>query len=231
MNAHDPNVQTVELVVAALGPLTRQLVLVGGCSVGLLISDRARPPVRQTIDVDLIAEVASTMAYYRLCGKLTESGFSPSHEAEHMCRWVKQGLMIDVMPSDESILGHSANRWYPYAIQSARPITLPSGAEILLISAPLFLATKLEAFHDRGKEDYGHHDMEDIINLVDGRPELIDEVAKEAQEVREYLRAEFDDLLADESFTNSIPLHLRPDIASQARTMIILRRLQKLAGL
>jgi hypothetical protein len=94
------------------------------------------------------------------------------------------------------------------------------------------LATKLEAFHNRGDRDYaGSHDLEDIINVVDGRPELVDEVDQAPINVRGYLREEFDELLANQKFVDAIPMHLRSDSASQARLSIILKRLQQLAGL
>ena len=54
----DPNLSKIELIAAALGPLCGQLVFVGGCSVGLLITDAA-PPVRVTFDVDLVARVSA----------------------------------------------------------------------------------------------------------------------------------------------------------------------------
>ncbi|MHB1199644.1 MAG: hypothetical protein ACYCZ6_08805 [Polaromonas sp.] len=73
--------------------------------------------------------------------------------------------------------------------------------------------------------------MEDIINVVDGRPEIINEVTSTSDEIRAYLRHEFDELLADESFTDDIPLHFRPDAASQARVPIVIDRLRQLAGL
>ncbi len=66
----DPNVATVELVVAAPGRLVDELVLVGGCAVGLLITDRARPPVRHSLDVDLLTEVTATARYYAFCERL-----------------------------------------------------------------------------------------------------------------------------------------------------------------
>lgn len=231
MNTSDPNILSVELVATALGDLKEELVLVGGCSVGLLITDQARPPVRQTIDVDLVAEVVSKTEYYALCEKLRTCGFKESADADHFCRWHRGSLILDVMPSEESVLGHSTNRWYPQAVQNADRLTLDSGQEIFVISSPLFLATKLEAFYGRANGDYGHHDMEDIINVVDGRPEIIDEVAAASNEVREYLRHEFDELLADTSFTDDIPQHFRPDPTSQARVPIVIDRLRKLAGL
>jgi hypothetical protein len=51
----DPNLSKIELIAAALGPLRDQLVFVGGCAVGLLITDTAAAPVRVTFDVDLVA--------------------------------------------------------------------------------------------------------------------------------------------------------------------------------
>lgn len=52
----DPNLSKVELIAAALGPLCDQLVFVGGCAVGLLITDAAAAPVRVTYDVILWRE-------------------------------------------------------------------------------------------------------------------------------------------------------------------------------
>jgi hypothetical protein len=52
---HDPNLERVELVATALGPLRDELVFVGGCAVGLLMSDPGATPIRATIDVDLVA--------------------------------------------------------------------------------------------------------------------------------------------------------------------------------
>ena len=45
---NDPNLAQVELIAAALGSLRERLVLVGGCAVGLLFTDRAAAPARVT---------------------------------------------------------------------------------------------------------------------------------------------------------------------------------------
>jgi predicted nucleotidyltransferase len=232
LNPQDPNLGTLEIVANALGALCDELVLVGGCSVGLLISDPASAPVRETIDVDLVAEVTNINEYYVLGEKLRARGFSQSADQDHLCRWVNGALKIDVMPSNEEVLGHSTNRWYSEAIVTARKITLSNGIALRVISPPLFLATKLEAYYDRGNGDYGaSHDLEDIINVVDGRPELNDEVQAATEKIREYLRGEFNELLADASFVDAIPMHLRGDATSQARAPLILERLRRLAGL
>ena len=232
MTPHERNLSALEIVAAALGELRSELVLVGGCSVGLLISDYASPPVRETLDVDMVAEVTTISEYYGLCDRLNVCGFRAGPEQDHMCRWVKDGIKLDVMPSSDQVLGHSTNRWYADAISTAIQVTLASGLEVRVITAPLFLATKLEAFYDRGRGDYASsHDLEDIINVIDGRPELIDEVNEGPESVRSYLREEFDALLADEAFVDAIPMQVRGDAVSQARVPLIVERLRRLAGL
>jgi hypothetical protein len=137
--ASDPNREMVELVARALGSLCQELVFVGGCATGLLLTDPARPPARATTDVDLIADVLTVTDYYQLQGKLKAQGFREVPEVS--CRWRFGDLKVDVMPTKEKFLGFS-NRWYPLAVERARAVTLPSGATILVVSPPLFLATK-----------------------------------------------------------------------------------------
>lgn len=231
MTPQNPNIAVLETVVAALGDLRNELVLVGGCSVGLLITDPASPPVRETIDVDLVAEVTTLIEYYALRERLIQCGFRESSQSVHLCRWVRGALMLDVMPSTE-VLGHSVNRWYQQTVRTANYLNLPNGLKIKIISPPLFIATKLEAFYERGNGDYmSSHDIEDIINVFDGRPELSDEVVVAPDDVRSYLRNEFDELLADENFVDAVPIHLRGDAVSQARFPIILERMRRVAGL
>lgn len=66
MTALDPNLERVEIVAAVLGPLREQLVFVGGCAAGLLISDPAATPIRATFDVDLVVHVTVLTEYHRV---------------------------------------------------------------------------------------------------------------------------------------------------------------------
>lgn len=228
MNPADPNLQALEIAAQELATLLPEFVLVGGCTVGLLISDLARPPVRATIDVDLLTEVAPTASYYRLCERLRALGFRESMEI--ICRWHKGNLVIDVMPTDEKVLGFT-NRWYDLAVRTATTARLPSGLEIRHVTAPLFIATKLESFRDRGGGDYLHHDVEDILNVVDGRAELADEVLAAPPDVRAFIEEELDELLANRAFVDQIPLHLHPEQVEQARAPLVVERLRRIAGL
>lgn len=52
----------------------------------------------------------------------------------------------------------------------------------------LFLGTKMEALYDRGENDYGmSHDLEDFIAVVEGREQLLEELAGAPADLRKYL--------------------------------------------
>lgn len=136
---------------------------------------------------------------------------------------------LDVMPTDEAILGFS-NVWYKKAISEANQITLNNDIVIRLISPPYFLATKLEAFKGRGKEDYfASHDLEDIISIIDGRPELIDEVKACDEKIKLFLAEEFSVLLNSQRFREALPGHLYNSPAGSEK--IVIERLHEISNL
>ena len=206
MIAGDPNVQSVELVAAALGELRDELVLVGGCAASLLIDAPTAPPPRVTYDVDLIAVVAALRNYHALEERFARHGFQRDiSPAAPICRWRLGGIEVDLMPTDESVLGFS-NRWYAEAAATATRLTLPSSTVINLIAAPAFLATKFEAFLTRGKVDpLQSHDFEDIINVLEGRQSIVEEVGAGGAPLRAYLAQQFAAILDGPDFGNVLP--------------------------
>jgi predicted nucleotidyltransferase len=135
------------------------------------------------------------------------------------------------MPTDPGVLGFS-NRWYPHAVASAQRMQLPSGTGIRLIGAPAFIATKFEAFADRGQNDLlGSHDAEDIINLVDGRPELVAEVRASPEDLRRHLAERCAAWLAQPDFEDRLIGMIVPDESLADRLQTILQRLNQLARL
>ena len=53
----------------------------------------------------------------------------------------------------DRIYGFS-NRWYEEAFEARERRTLPGGREINVFPLPYFIATKIEAYRDRGKGDF-----------------------------------------------------------------------------
>lgn len=135
------------------------------------------------------------------------------------------------MPCEGKVLGFS-NRWYKYALGSAAEVGLPDGTAVRIVSAPAFVATKLDAFCDRGGGDFlMSHDIEDIIAVVDGRPELCDEIASADSTVRQFISSSITNFLRDPNFEESVKMSLLPDEVSQARANLLLERMRLIAAL
>ena len=218
-------------VCREIAPMLDRLVLVGGCATELLITDTTVNPVRPTQDVDMIVEVLSLGDYYQLEGQLRSFGFSQTEDDQGViCRWTKSALRLDLMPTDEKILGFS-NRWYPLAATTAQQILIDELA-LNLITAPLFIATKLEAFYQRGNADFlSSHDLEDLISVIDGHENIVEEVNSCPKEARTFLVDEFKKLIADSNFEDALQAHLPPDSASQARFPLLRNKLESITQL
>lgn len=65
--------------------------------------------------------------------------------------------------------------------------------------------------------------------MIDGRPELLEEVRATSDDLRDYLAREFDSLLRDSRFIDALPGHLPPDTASQSRIPMLMNRIEDLA--
>ena len=181
--------------------------------------------------MDAIAEISSYAEYTVFGERLRALGFSEdTSEDAPLCRWVHSGTILDVMPLDETILGFS-NRWYRAAMEASATHQLLRDLEIRAVTAPYFLATKIEAFKGRGRGDFlASHDLEDLIFVIDGRSTIVEEVQTETSLLREYLRTEIAGLLAAPGFIDALPGYLLPDAASQARIGTVLRRLRAVAS-
>lgn len=217
-------------VARALGDLCERVVFVGGATVDLFITDRAAGAARFTEDVDVIVRAASRLEFHELERLLSSRGFKPDmREGAPICRWVQAELTLDLMPTDGSILGFT-NLWYESGIDEARAVELDDGLRLRILTGPHFLATKLEAFAGRGRDDYlASADIEDIVRVIDGRPEIVAEVAACTPALRSYLRDKFRALLANEAFLEALPGHLEGDVVSQARAEIVLARIREAA--
>jgi len=184
--------------------------------------------VRPTEDVDAIVEVASLAGYHALHPLLAERGFRQTMEDNTPpFRWFWKRLQLDLVPVDEHVLGF-ANRWYRPGFAAAVATELAPGLALRHLDAPHFLATKFEAFNDRGGRDvYLSHDLEDIITVIDGRAELADELAQTEEAVRAHVIAQTSGLLAHPELPNALP----GIVAQPIRASIVLERLQRIASL
>lgn len=198
----------LERAAQELAPFIDEVAFVGGATIALWITDQAAPSPRVTKDVDLVVEVASRAGWYRFEERLRAHGLRNDASSRVICRWRAGGpgdeLLIDLMPSEASILGFE-NQWQRPALDHVETLSLPSGQRIRAISPPYLLATKLEAWSGRGGGDHlRSHDLEDVIRLVDGRAEVVEEVGDSSDDLRSYLSREIATLLGQPRFLDAI---------------------------
>jgi predicted nucleotidyltransferase len=183
--------------------------------------------VRLTNDVDLIVDLAGYGEWIELEKQLFGKGFTISPQDEVICRMRLGELIVDFMPDDERILGFS-NRWYAQGIETAVSHPLTGELEIKHLTAPLFIATKLEAYRGRGGDDpLGSHDLEDVVIVVDGREELLAEVQGADEDVRNFIASELRAFKEHADFDNFLEGNIR---GPAGRVDIVRDRIDALAN-
>lgn len=227
---NSPNREALGRVATLLGPITNELVFVGGRVAELLVSEASGTRVRPTGDSDAVCETATRTDYYRLGERLRVAGFREDQTpGAPICRWRHGDDLLDVMPANGDLLGFR-NAWYPHAVRLAREIEVVTGVVVRIAPAPVFLATKWDAFRDRGESDwYGSHDLEDIITVAAGRPELLRELRVTDRDVRQYVAAQTRMLLesarAEDVVAGALPdARLIPDLVPR-----VLARLEEIS--
>lgn len=98
----------------------------------------------------------------------------------------------------------------PTDFATTRPVPSSAGGGLgaratSWIPPPYLIATKLEAWSGRGGGDHPRsHDLEDIITLIDGRVEVVEEVNDAASDLRSFLSHEIATLLDQPRFKDTI---------------------------
>jgi predicted nucleotidyltransferase len=163
------NITRIKAVNNALGALKEKVVFVGGATVSLY-ADRRFFEARVTDDVDVIVEIINYQGRAELEEKLRALGFAHDLESAVVCRYKIQGIVVDIMPTDDPSIGFQT-KWYPEGFQKAIDY------RVKILAAPYFIATKLEAFRDRGHGDgRTSHDFEDIIFVLENRNSIWEEM-------------------------------------------------------
>lgn len=216
-------------VAKRLDSLCEEVVFLGGSIICLLVDSPLVFSFRPTVDFDVTAEIHTIGEFYHIQERLRQRGFIESVDSENgvICRYRNGSYLIDVVPTT-AILGFT-NRWYADAFRHSE-VTKIDDVTLRVISPVYFLATKIEAFKNRGNCDFlGSHDLEDFIAVCDGRSNIVELVIQAADDVKRYLREELSTLLKTEGFVDCLPGHLPPDSGSQARIGILENRLRAMS--
>jgi predicted nucleotidyltransferase len=227
MPTHQDYKAMISTVARAMGQeLCNEVAFVGGCTTGLLLTDTyTAQQVRYTEDVDLIVHVVGKPGWYNLQEKLRSKGFRENAQSDGpFCAMHLNGLRVDFMPDDENVLGYT-NRWYGDAYLHAKDYPLDDELTVKLVSPEYFVATKLEAYLGRGKDDpLTSRDIEDVLILFDGRPELTNELLDATHDIRRFIGEQLSTLRANSGFDHAVQAAANGDAAREA---VIFERLER----
>ncbi|WP_417608725.1 nucleotidyl transferase AbiEii/AbiGii toxin family protein [Owenweeksia hongkongensis] len=214
------NIGAIRKVASALGALNEEVVYVGGAVVSLYINDSAADDVRPTKDIDITLEIASLSELEKLREDLAKKGFNQSSEDDVICRFRYEDLKVDVMSTKE-IGWAPANPWFAPGFKHLEYISFDNQT-IRVLSLPYFLATKFTAFASRGgKDPRTSHDFEDIVYILDNRTDLIEITLQAPNEVLEFLKGAFAEILSNQTMQEAILGNLYYETQSERFEMIM----------
>lgn len=222
MNNLHPNIINLELAAKQLKQIKQELVYVGGATAILYVDDLESANPRATIDVDCVVEVSSLGAFHNLEEELRQIGFkNDTSDNAPICRWKKGSLIIDLMPTDEKILGFS-NPWYKEGFKNSEKVKLPSAQEIKIFSFPYFVASKLEALINRGFKDLlTSQDLEDVLFVIEGRQTFFEELKTTNKSLQNATKKIFSQLIRHADFDMAVRGNFPRDINLDRQNLLI----------
>lgn len=213
------NLKVVEKVALNLGELNEEVIYVGGAIVSLYVTDQGAEQPRPTKDIDISVQVSTYAEMDVLREKLAMKKIYPASSEKVMYRYSFEDILIDFIPFEETPLGPT-NRWLKPGFEKAHPILI-GRTEIKILPVSLFLATKWEAYKNRGSDPRTSHDFEDIIYVIDNNLDVVQDVKNAEKSVQQFLKSMSEEILNHSSRNEIIECHINPFVAQERRVMIV----------
>lgn len=215
------NLALVAQVAKGLKELNEKMVFIGGAVISLYTDDPAAEEIRPTTDIDMTINLANYTEWTQMQERLSVLEFYPDPQGQSICSYKFKEIAIDIMPAEDSGIGVS-NIWYKPGFKYLQQIPLEDGMMINTLPSPYFLATKLEAFKDRGQNDfYGSHDYEDIIYLIDNRTTIVEEILSSEDDLKQYIKQELTAIKNHPQANEILAMHIHPLIREERLQMLM----------
>lgn len=213
------NLKIVEKVASTLEELNDEVIYVGGAVVSLYVTDAGAEQPRPTKDIDISVQISTYSQMDQLRKKLATKKIYPAPTETIMYRYSYEDILIDFIPYEQTALGPT-NRWLKPGFKKAYPIKI-GDTEIRILPVSLFLATKWEAFKNRGGDPRMSHDFEDIIYIIDNNLDLLDDVTKASKDVQNFLKRMSEEILSHSSRDEIIECHFNPSTTVERKNVVI----------
>lgn len=207
MTSMPKSIELIRIVAKALGPLKDKSVFVGGATLAFYLPSKYWPQVRVTEDVDLVLEIISRKQNRVVEEQLRALDFTHDmSEGAPLCRWKFKNIKVDIMSPTSEVFGFT-NRWYEEGVHKSKNLK-PPYPEVRIFTVAYFMATKIEAFNNRGKEDYlASPDLEDIIAILESHSvdNFIKSIEDSSEEVKVFIKKHLESFIQNNKFLDALP--------------------------
>jgi hypothetical protein len=212
------NIGVVADVAKALKELKSQMIFVGGAVISLYTDDIAADEIRPTGDIDMTVKVMTYSNWVSFNERLAELNIHPDPHGHSICSYKYENIPIDIMPSEDGPIGPT-NKWYKLGFDNLQ-IAKALDEEIQILPAPCFLATKFEAFKNRGTDYRTSHDIEDIIYVIDNRINIVSEIKNSPDEIIQFLKSELNKIIESGLLEEVLASHIHPLIIDDRQEIV-----------
>jgi predicted nucleotidyltransferase len=202
------NIAVVAEVAEALKDVKDQMVFVGGAVVSLYTDDPAADEIRPTQDIDMTLNIVNLSHWEKVQEQLAALGFHPDPFGHAICSYKYKDIPVDIISTGEGPIG-STNRWFKIGFNNLW-MAKAKEQELKILSAPCFLATKFEAFNDRGSDYRSSHDMEDIIYVLDNRMGIVEEIEKDDPRIANFIKEQLQKIISKGMMQEVLIAHIHP---------------------
>ena len=223
-------VESIAKLDDALCGVPFNFAFLGGSALSLLVTDKTVDAIRVTKDVDVMVDVKNRREFHAVERLLESRGFKHDTRGDApICGWLYNVGTGDILPIREDVLGWRSE-WFEEALCAAKTADC-GGRQVKVVSPPYYVALKLEAFEERGRNDFLYStDFEDVICLFNGRASIVEEIAESGklagvlgQKFARYLkRPELEDAVDGFVQTETEPAKRKAAIISRFRNVAIL---------
>ncbi len=219
------NLRIVEKLALNLKELNDEVIYVGGAVVSLYVTDEGAEQPRPTKDIDISVQVSTYSQMDKLRKRLAKRNIYPSPTETGIYRYSFEDILIDFIPYEETPLGPT-NRWLKPGFKKAYPVQI-GDTKIKILPASLFLATKWEAYKNRGGDPRTSHDFEDVIYLIDNNLTIVEDIRKAEKDVQHFLKDMSKEILSHPSKIEIIECHINP-YTMEVRRKLIINKLEEI---
>ncbi len=137
------------------------------------------------MDVDIAIQLATYAAIAPLNERLANKGIYPSSDAQMLYRYTVNGVYLDIVPTGTTPLGPT-NSWLQPGLELRQSVSIGT-THVFVMPVSYFLASKWEAFKNRGSDFRWSPDFEDIVYILSECPSVLHSIENSTVEVQTFL--------------------------------------------